>query len=75
METKDNTVWLRNSVDSLVGIISVTASKLEPRGWITVNCSPMSMSVDLTPEQMRALASQLIAAAAEVEQRLQSSAQ
>lgn len=74
METKDNTIWLRNTAERTVGIISVTASKLEPTGWLVVNCSPLSISVDLTAEQMRALATQLLAAAAQIEERSKSAA-
>lgn len=70
METKqDKSVWLRNSVGNLAGIVSATPSKNERVGWLTMNLEPMSVTLDLSAEQMRALAAELEAAASVVEQR------
>lgn len=70
METKqDKSVWLRNSVGNLAGIVSATPSKNERVGWLTMNLEPVSVTLDLSAEQMRALAAELEAAASVVEQR------
>lgn len=69
METNDTSIWLRNSAGSLSGIVSAQAAKNERMGWIAINCQPMAVTVDLTVEQMRALAAELNAAADQIEQR------
>lgn len=74
METKESTIWLRSDSDNLAGIVSANAFDNTRKGWLSINCSPISISLELTPEQMSALAFELQVAVRVIEERQTSAA-
>lgn len=70
METKDDkTIWLRNSVGNLSGLVKAEASRSGSKGWLTIMAQPLAITLEMTAGEMRALAAELESAAADIEIR------
>lgn len=66
---RDNTIWIKNSLDRTIGIIDATSYKTERGGFLSINTDPVTYSIDLDAVQMRALAKRLNSVADELEGR------
>jgi len=63
--SNETTIFIFNSSGTTIGILDVTKYRGHTGGFLSVNCEPVSYSVDLKVAQMRMLAAKLIAIADE----------
>lgn len=62
-------IWLYNSQGNTCGIMGVKPYSSDTKAFMTIVMGPLSISLDLTVDQLRTLASQCESAAADIEIR------
>lgn len=69
MSNAKEDIWLKNSHGEVMGCLGVTAYSSDRKGFITLVMGPASLTIDLTPEQLHALAFHCSSVAQDIEIR------